>query len=132
MIIKANKDSEIPASTQVKRVGKYLYNNIDSAYKFKSSSNTYDVYITVFYQLPTANRSPYDEDIHEMNININITTYQNKLRVNTIEMSSAERTLGFDLFKPETLKNLKEACEMIYDKVCKRIVKAYEDYDFIF
>lgn len=128
----------IPMATnqKVKQVGKYLYNHIDGAFKYKSSSNMYDVYLTLLYQIPYWDRIPGKgseyNDVHEMTININLTTYQNKIRVDVIEMTPEQRTLGYDLFAPEKLKNLEEAMHFIYNKVKKRISKAYSEYDFLF
>lgn len=121
---------------KVKQIGKYLYNHIDGAFKYRSSSNVYDVYLTLLYQIPYWDRIPGKgseyNDVHEMTININLTTYQNKIRVNTIEMTPNQKTLGYDLFSPEKLQNMEEAIHLIYNKVKKRISKAYSDYDFLF
>ena len=128
---------ELQANQQVNRVGKYLYKHIEGAEKIQFFGNTCDVYIRVLYQVPYWERIPGKEaegynDVKEMMIDVNITTYQNKLRVNVIEMSPEERTLGFDLYKPELLKELEPAKEMIWAKVIKRISTAYKDYDFTF
>lgn len=121
----------MPASLQVNRVGKYLYNHLDGAFKFVKSGNTADVYVTLLYQLKEEFGGD-PNDVQEMTININITTYQNKLRVNTIEVTPEERTLGYDLIKPEELVDLKNAMEIIIWKVGNRIRKAYKDYVILF
>lgn len=132
------KNSQIPmsANQQVKRVGKYLYKNIDGAFNFKSSSNTFDIYLTLLYQLPRLQRIPGKgkeyNDVHKMTINISITTYQNKLRVNIIEVTPEARTLGSHVFKPEELANLAEVKEVILERVRYQIKKAYIDYDILF
>jgi len=124
----------IPANKQVNIVGKYLYNNIDGAFECKSSSNNFDVWLTILYEVPDMGPryQRLDDQLHEMVINLNLTTYQNKIRVNTIEESPNERTLGFDLFKPEDMLILEDACDRIHKKVVQRISRAYEDYDFVF
>ena len=127
-----NNKSQVPASTQVKRIGKYLYNNIESAYNFKSSSNMFDVYFTVYYQEKHPTLGIAISDIKEMNININITTYQNKVRVNVIEMDEFERTLGYMLYPSEKLVDLPLAMKLIWNTVIKKIEKAYAEYEFIF
>lgn len=135
-ITAAKEKPKLAASQQVNRVGKYLYKHLDGAFKIKNSSNTCDIYSTVLYQIPYLKRIPGKgkeyNDVHEMTINLNITTYQNKVRINIIEMDPNERTIGYDLYKPEVLEDLDFACKLIYQKVCKRISKAYEDYDFLF
>ena len=135
-IQKKSVTPKIPASTSVNRVGKYLYNHLDGAFKFQTSSNTFDVYTTILYQLPRYAQIPGKgveyNDVHEMVLNLSITTYMNKVRVNIIEMSPEERTIGFDVYAPEVLQDLEEAKRIIFQKVCKRISKAYEDYLFLF
>ena len=118
-------------SQQVNRIGKYLYKGLDGSFKFKISPNMYDVYITFLYREPYV-RGISDTTIHEMVIDINITTYMNKVRVNVIELSPEEKTLGFDVYEPESLYNLEEGAAKIYNNVCKRISKAYKEYEFLF
>lgn len=123
--------TQIPASQQVNRVGKYLYKHLDGAYEFRKSGNMYDVYCTLLYELKE-DYGGTKNDVQEMTININITTYQNKLRINTIEMTPQERTLGFDLMKPEELVDLQTAMAIIQRKVGNRIRKAYKEYIVLF
>lgn len=122
---------QMPASQQVNRVGKYLYKHLDGGYDYKKSGNMFDVYCTLLYQLKPELGGDVN-DVKEMTIDINITTYQNKLRINTIEMTPKERTLGFDLMKPEELIDLQKAMEIIIWKVGNRIRKAYKDYIILF
>lgn len=126
----------VEATKLVNKVGKYIYNHLDGAFKFKTSSNTFDIYTTVLYQLPWLQRIPGKgkeyNDVHEMTLNISITTYQNKIRVNMIEMTPNQRTFGYDLYKPEELTDLQIAYDEIYDKICRRIKRTYKDYEFLF
>lgn len=84
-----------------------------------------DVYIMLIYAEPESN------DVQEMILDINITTYQNKIRINIIEVTPKERTIGFDLYTSEEMMNLQEASKKIYQKILKRVYKAYEDFDFL-
>ena len=59
--IKAANQQVLPASKQVKRIGQYLYKHIDGAYDFKSSSNNYDVYFLLLYELKKELREPGKE-----------------------------------------------------------------------
>lgn len=133
-----SNNSKLEAGQQVNRIGKYLYKHLDGAFKIKNSPNTCDVYITVLYQIPPEFLNKYNinetkyEEVFEMTINLNITTYQNKLRVNVIEMTEGEKTLGCDVYKPEVLENLQESANLIFNKVCKRISKEFKDYEFLF
>lgn len=128
----------VPAGQLVNRVGKYLYKHLDGAFKFKISGNTYDVWMTVLYQIPPRLvkiyklDNPKYLDVNEMTLNLNITTYQNKIRVNVIEVTPEEKTIGFDVFPPEKLQDLRQAYELIYNKVVKRVSKEFEDFEFLF
>lgn len=126
LIIFSSTQPKLSANQQVNRVGKYIYKNLDGAFKFKTSSNMCDVYITLLYEVPGSN------DVKEMTLDLNITTYQNKLRVNIIELTPQERTIGYDLYLPERLEDLEDAKKMILQKAIKRISKAYQDYNFLF
>lgn len=129
--IKSATQSTMPASKQVNRIGKYLYKHLDGAFKYATDRNMYDVYVTLLYQLKPECGGKVN-DVQEMTININITTYQNKIRVNTIEMTPDERTLGFDLMKLEDMMDLEKAMKIIIWKVGNRIRKAYKDYLILF
>lgn len=136
MIILANK-AQTPQQL-VNTVGKYLYKNIDGAFKFDKSSNMCDVYFTLLYQIPADIRKFYGidnakyADVNEMTININVTTYQNKLRLNLIEEDPNELTLGslvYNLEKDENLNNLRLK---ILTYLRKRLEKRYQGWEFIF
>jgi len=121
----------------VNLVGKYLYNHIDGAYKAVRSSNTYDVYVRVYYQLPRLQQIPGKEaegynDMHEIIINISLTTYQNKIRVNIHEVTPEEWTFGYILVEPEKLQNVENSMKLIYEKVIQKIKKHYDGYLFLF
>lgn len=138
MIITCAKGNvpQLQAGQQVNRVGKYLYKHLDGAYKIENSQNTVDVYITLLYQIPYLQRIPgrgreYNS-VHELTLDLNITTYQNKLRVNIIEMNDNERTLGHNTYDEELLKDLELTKDLIFQNVVKKVSKAYEEYDFIF
>lgn len=136
-IICKSTAQKMSANQKVNRVGKYLYNHLDGAIKIKHSGNMCDVYTIVLYQIPYPQRMPgsgreHDDDVHEMILDLNITTYQNKIRVNIIETSPNARTIGYDLYDPDTLEDLDFACKLIFRKVCNKITKAYENYDFLF
>ena len=123
-----------PASKWVNILGKYLYRNLDSSVKFKISSNMYDVFFLMFYQLRPYDQIPGNDeenDIHEMVFDLNVTTYQNKIRINLLEVTPNNRTIGFDLYDVDMLENLPKAKEIIFNKVLKRIGRAYKDFDFL-
>lgn len=116
----------------VNTLGNYLYRHIDSAYNKEKSSNMIDIYFTVIYQLKEENRTPTDKDMHEMNLNINLTTYADKIRMNIIELSPEEVTIGFNTFSIDKLQDMNSAYTLIMNTVKKRLSKKYQDYDFLF
>lgn len=114
-------------------IGKYLYRHIDTAYNMKKSPNMVDVYFEVAYQLlPEYQVDDKDDEAHVMSININVTTYQDKIRVNVIEVSPEEKTLGFDTFKLELFENINDGMKVVLDKVRNRMKRAFKEYEFYF
>lgn len=135
MIITANQNNIEPGQ-QVNRLGKYLYKNLDGAYKIDRSGNTCDVYVTLLYQLPKNQRIPGKgkeyNDVHEMTLDINITTYSKGLRLYVIELTPEERTIGYMMYPYEKLKNLEFFTKTMYNDMKKQVSKKYIDYDFLF
>lgn len=132
---KMSNGPKLQAGQQVNKVGQYLYKHIDGAFKIEKTGNMCDVYFMILYEIPKLQRRfghPEDREMHEMHINLNITTYQNKIRVDVIEVSPEERTLGCYVFSPTEMEDLPNATKKIYNKVVKRVSKVYEQYDFIF
>lgn len=137
-ITSANNDMQ--AGQKVNAIAKYIKKHIEGAYKIAFSPMTADVYITIYYQIPKEVRDllkKYDAEItndemKEMDIDISITSYQNKIRINVIRMDDNEKTLGHFVLKPEETKDLYAVTESIKDKVASFIEKEYADYDFIF
>jgi len=115
----------IPANMMVNRIGKVLYRRIDGTYKIKFSPNTCDVYMFMYYQSP-------GEDMKQMNFDLSITTYQNKLRINITEITPMERTIGQLIYKPEVVQDDQEFFARVHKDIVAKITHAYEDYDFVF
>ena len=88
----------------------------------------FDVYITAYYQ----DTSRLDSSIEEMNIDINITTYSNKLRINIISLDENEKTIGSDVYTPEFLEDLQKAYNKIMNRIKYRMSKEFSKYEFIF
>ena len=126
----------IPANKKVNILGKYLYKHLDGAFKYTTTSNTCDVYFTLLYQLKPQDQlpsnTPEENDDHELTIDLSITTYQNKIRVNILEVTAMEKTIGCDVYDPEITKALKSAMDLIYSRTVKRVSRAFKDYDFLF
>lgn len=116
----------------VNKLGKYLYNHIDSAYRINNSANMVDVYFTVYYQLKEELRTEFDEDMKVMSLYINLTTYSDKIRMNIVEISPREKTLGFNTFSINKFEDLSSGYTLVMNTVKKRLSKEYQDYDFLF
>lgn len=133
---KGQTNNKPQAGQLVNKVGKYLYKHLDGAFNIEYTPNTCDVYVTLLYQIPYLQRIPGKgreyNGVHEMELDLNITTYQNKIRVNVLETDEYERTLGHNVYSPELFENLELAKEKIYQNVVKKVSKAYEEYDFVF
>lgn len=129
---KSAKPPKYQGGQAVNIIGKYLYKHIDGAYNMKKSANSIDLYFIVLYQKKEDLRTFSDNDMHEMKLNISITTYDDKLRMNIIELSPEERTLGFNTFALNKFDDLSSGYDLVMRTLEKRLNKYYEDYDFIF
>lgn len=122
---------------QINRVGNYLFKNIDGAFKYEKTGNMYDLYFRLLYEVPKMERIPGKakegyNDVHEMIMNLNITTYKEKLRMNLIEMSPEEKTLGHKVVPPDKLEDLSNLKAFLWDWILKRLTKEYQGYEFIY
>lgn len=134
--------NRLPLPSQVKRLGNYLKDNLTGVYKVQEPPNEYIVYTTILYQVDPAVRKamkPYqkefqgiEENIYEMNIYFNITTYSGKyIRVNIIQLDEYEVTLGFLRFEPTDLISLPDCKRKLMEYTKKRIEKKYEGYEVL-
>lgn len=127
----------IPTSQLVNKIGKYLYKHIGGADRYKISGNQNDIWFTVLYQIPEYSTRPgegmrYSDEVYDMQININVTTYRNKIRVNLIEVSPEERTLGHFVYMPEQVQQVATICNVIIQDIAKKLNKVFADYNFIY
>lgn len=128
-------DKQYQGGQVVNKVGKYLYNNIDGAFKFKKSPNMYDIWFTLLYQIPSeqlTDKEKHDVKVNEITINLNIATYNDKIRINVIVDDEFEKTLGTKTFSYEKSNNLEKLRDDVLSFVQKKLTKEYEDYDFYF
>lgn len=114
------------APSVVNRIGKYLNNNIDGAFKIQFRANECEITMRMYYQAPD---SP---DLKEMHFIINVTTYQNKLRINITEDDEMEKTIGQVILMPEELNDLSLIKYKVMKALRKAISKEYAGYDFIY
>ena len=137
MIITSSYKNGTNPGKFVNTLGKYFYKHLDGAFSFEKSSNMFDVYTVILYQAPIEVIQKYglegkQADTNEAVIDINITTYQNKIRINFIMQDPEEFTLGHRVFNLEKSKDMEFIRDesMLYLK--KRLEKYYEGFDFLF
>ncbi len=122
--------SEIVAGTvapaSVASVGKYLKKNIDGSYKMTFGPNLCTVYFTMFFQ------DEYGGPIKEMNFAIDLTSYQNKVRVNITELTKNQKTICQVIFNEDDLKDLREAKKKMLTKLAQAIEKEYEGFELVY
>lgn len=133
--------NRLPLPSQVKRLGKFLKNNLEGVYKVQEPPNEYVIYTTILYQVDPKVRKamkPYqkefhgiEEEVYEMNIYLNITTYSQYIRVNVIQLDEYEQTLGFLRLSPEDLISLPFCKQKILRYVKKVIEKKYQGYEVL-
>lgn len=95
----------------VKKVGSYLYRHLDSAYNYKNSANSYDVYIYVYHKND------------KIDLDINITTYADKIRINITEISPEEKTIGQIILSYK--RDLNDFLQLTYNKIITKLDKYY-------
>lgn len=81
----------------------------------------------MYYQIPQESDS-----LKEMHFFIDLTSYQNKVRVNLTEDTPMEKTIGQVILDQPELTDLNLARKKILTALKRSIAKEYRDYDFIF
>ena len=114
--------SDMPTSKLVNVLGRYLYAHISGTFRYTKTSNSYEIYISTIQQ-DTANESKP----HQFIVSLNLTTYQNKIRVEVIAHTPKEETLGFAVFQPDSFDDLDDARISILKAVNKMLYKAYSN-----
>lgn len=111
----------------VNKVGKYLKQHIDGAYKITFSPMRCDVYMTMYYQV-----DGQPDTFNQMDFEIDITSYQNKIRVNITEITALEKTIGQVILNDEELNDLGLAQKKILHTLKRAIAKEFAEYDFVY
>ena len=130
--------NRLPLPSQVKRLGKYLKDNLSGVYKVQEPPNEYNIYATILYMIEPEARKVMkkyqkelqgkEQEIYEMPIYYSITTYNGKyIRVNVIQLDEYEVTLGFFRLDRLDLMSLPDCKKKILEFAKKKIEKKYED-----
>ena len=133
--------NRLPLPSQVKRLGKFLAKNLTGVYKVEEPPNQYVIYSTILYQIKPEVRKAMkqyqkefhgiEETVYETNIYYNITTYQQYIRVNVIQLDENEQTLGYLRLEPKELMSLPFCKQKILEYTKKVIEKKYSDYEVL-
>jgi len=130
--------NRLPLPSQVKRLGNYLKNNLAGVYKVQEPPNQYIVYATVLYMIEPEARKVMkkypkelqgkEQDIYEMNIYYDITTYNGKyIRIDVIQLDKYKTTIGFLRLDLMDLMSLPDCKKKIVEFSKRRIEKLYEE-----
>ena len=118
------------AGSYVNRIGKYLKQNIDGAYKIKFSPMECEVFFQMLFEVPEN-----IESYGEIKFAISIVSYQNKLRINITEISEREKTVGQIILKDADLENMTDFEEIrfrIINSINKFLEKEYPGYYLVY
>lgn len=121
------RSATLNPGTCINKVGKYLNKNIDGAYKISFSPMHCEVKMRMYYQTPDD-----PDSFKEMKFIIDITSYQNKLRVNITEDTKNEKTIGQLILFPEELTDLPLVKYKVMETLIKSIDKEYKGFDFVY
>lgn len=136
--------NRLPLPSQVKRLGKYLKDNLAGVYKVQEPPNEYVIYTTMMYMIEPEARKVMqkypkelqgkEQEVYEMPIYFNITTYGGKyIRVNVIQLDEYEVTLGFLRLDRVDLMSLPACKKKILEFAKKKIETKYanEGYEVL-
>lgn len=135
ILCKTSTNNKMQGGQYVNKVGRYLYEHLDGAFKVDKSPNMYDIWLTLLYQIPSeylTESEKDDVDVQELTINLNVTTYDDKLRINIIVEDEYEKTIGTKTFSFAKIDNLEWLRLEILKFIRKKLEKEYGDYDFYF
>lgn len=125
------------ASSLIKSLSKYLYNNIDNSYSYKIDSRYAEVMFTVLYTVPDEIIEIYDLPIEygevcQMDVMISFSPYSDSFRMEIVSLDEGNRTISFSKFKVDSFKDPQNDFKKIYDKVFKILEREFEGYEFIY
>lgn len=119
---------QLPNPSTVKAIGKYLYQNIDGAFKIEFKPNKCIIHNKMYYQIPHTT-----DPLQELDFWIDITTYQNKIRVNLTENNVMEKTIGQLIVSDKDLEDLNRLRDRVLKAIDKFMNKEYGDeYEFVY
>lgn len=133
--------NRLPLPSQVKRLGKYLKDNLSYVYKVQEPPNEYVIYATMMYMIEPEARKVIkrypdkfhgkEGDVYFVNIYFNITTYGGKyIRVNVIQLDEYEVTLGYLRLDQVDLMSLPDCKKKIVEFAERKIETRYKNMGY--
>lgn len=134
IVIECNTNQVVPLNKLINQIGRYLYNHIDGALSYKTSANHSTIEMMVLYQRKPEDRigDAKEDDMHEMHLELDLTTYSDKIRLNIIRLDENEKTLGSYTIRIEQPVDYAEVQNQVMSKVRKSLIKEYGMFEFIF
>jgi len=111
----------------VNQIAKYIQKKTAGVYKIKFGVNEVDIFLIMYYH--TGHRT---DPVQEMDLDINMTSYNGKIRFNVTEMNEMENTIVHGVIEVTDPSDLETTRQNIFKKIVKGIEKTYEDYEVIF
>lgn len=118
------------AGAYVNRIGKYLKQNLDGAYKIQFNPMECEVFMEMLFEIPDQ-RDTYGE----IRFLISIVSYQNKLRINLTEITEAEKTVGQIILTDADLESMSDFLpirQKIVKYINKFLKKEYPEYYLVY
>ena len=134
IVIESNTNQVVSLNKLINQIGRYLYNHIDGALSYKTSTNHATVEMMILYQRKLEDRTGNqdEDDMHEMHLELDLTTYSDKIRLNIIRLDESEKTLGSYTIRVDQPIDYTEVQNQVMSKVRKSLIKEYNMFEFIF
>lgn len=111
----------------VKKLGKSLKSELDGIYAIQFKPNTCRLKMRMYYQL-----TDNPDSFRELHLFIDIATYQDKLRINIIEDTANEQTLGQIILTEQQANNFNDVRKKVLNCIEKSISKKYGNFDYVY
>ena len=120
--------AKLQPSQYMIQLGKYIYNNIEYCYQYKSSVNTFDCYLRIHYTIDENLLEEGESPEGYIDLNLNLVTYQNKIRVNLYELNDQyQKVIGTKIIEVKDKFSVETECNKLLKFVFNKIEKEYKD-----
>lgn len=122
----------------VNTVGKSISKKLLGTLRKRKESNECIVDCTILYQIPKEVSHRYmlpkevRDNVGEMDVQISVTTYSNKIRVNMVQLTPKQKTMGCKTFKVDTFNNVQQGMKAVMTFIGKCVEREYPEYEVLF